>query len=115
MTPQEEMGKIIKKLRTESKLSQTELALQVGYTDKSAIAKIEAGKVDLPQSKIIAFANVFHISPSFLFGEKNTNISSDETDKRTGTITMHLENRDFTEEQLKRIEAFAKFIQQEGR
>lgn len=113
MTPQEEMGKIIKKLRTELKLSQTELALKVGYTDKSAIAKIEAGKVDLPQSKIVAFAKVLNVTPCYLFGGEDNNIPSEERSTKPTTITIHFEGGDFTKEQLKRIEAFARFIQQE--
>ena len=56
MTTQEVMGLRIKALRELRKLSQTELAEKVGYKDKTAIAKVEAGKVDLPQSKIYAFA-----------------------------------------------------------
>ena len=40
----------IKKLRNSLGWSQEELAKKVGYADKTSIAKIEAGKVDLPQS-----------------------------------------------------------------
>ncbi len=58
----------IKTLRIQSKLSQEELARLTGYTDRSSIAKIEAGKVDLTESKIISFANVFGVSPSYLMG-----------------------------------------------
>lgn len=59
----------IKALRTELNLSQTELANRVGYSDKTAIAKVEAGKVDLPQSKVIAFAKALGTTPSYLIGE----------------------------------------------
>ena len=48
MTTQESMGLRIKGLRESKKLSQAELAEKVGYKDKTAIAKVEAGKVDLP-------------------------------------------------------------------
>lgn len=37
-------------------MTQSELAEKLGYADKSMIAKIEAGVVDLPQSRIEAFA-----------------------------------------------------------
>lgn len=67
MNAQEIVGRQIKKLREEQCLSQTELAHMVGYKDKTAIAKIEAGKVDLPQSKISAFAQVFKTEISYLF------------------------------------------------
>lgn len=42
----------IKTLRENLKISQDELAKRVGYKDRTSIAKIESGKVDLSQSKI---------------------------------------------------------------
>lgn len=38
----------IKRFRKEKGLSQEELARMTGYTDRSSIAKIEKGDVDLP-------------------------------------------------------------------
>lgn len=49
-------------------MTQTDLALKMGYADKSMIAKIEKGNVDLPQSKILAFANVLETTPGELMG-----------------------------------------------
>ena len=46
-----ELYKNIRRYRKELKLSQEELAKRTGYTDRSSIAKIEKGMVDLPQSK----------------------------------------------------------------
>lgn len=62
----------IKKLREKLGWSQEELAEKVGYTDRSSIAKIEAGKVDLQQSKIAAFASALSVSPAQLMGIDNT-------------------------------------------
>lgn len=58
----------IKKHRLQAKMSQAELARLTGYTDRSSIAKIESGAVDLSQSKIEQFAAVFGISPQELMG-----------------------------------------------
>ena len=58
----------IKMLREQKGLSQTELAHRVGYKDKSSVSKIEAGVVDLPQSRIAAFAKVLGVSPAELMG-----------------------------------------------
>lgn len=58
----------IKKRRMALGFTQTDLADKLGYADKSMIAKIESGKVDLAQSKIISFANALHCSPSELMG-----------------------------------------------
>lgn len=58
-------------------LTQTELAIKMGYADKSMIAKIESGKVDLPQSKIVAFAKALETSPSDLMGWEQTTYGFD--------------------------------------
>lgn len=58
----------IKELRKKNGYTQTELAHKVGYSDKSMIAKIEAGKVDLPRTKIVQFAEIFGVSPMQLMG-----------------------------------------------
>ncbi len=67
----------IKELRTKKGLSQQELARLTGYQDRSSIAKIESGNVDLPQSKIIAFSNVLGVTPAQLMGlEEDYSVSS---------------------------------------
>lgn len=58
----------IKKLRENAGLSQGRLAEMVGYKDRSSIAKVEAGLVDLSQSKIAAFAAALNVSPAELMG-----------------------------------------------
>lgn len=58
----------IKQLRQARKMSQGELALKTGYTDRSTIAKIEAGKIDLGQRKLIVFAEALGTSTAYLMG-----------------------------------------------
>lgn len=58
----------IKRYRMEAKMSQAELARRTGYTDRSSIAKIEKGEVDLSQSKIKLFAKAFGVSSGTLMG-----------------------------------------------
>lgn len=53
----------IKRRRKELGMTQTDLALRVGYADKTAIAHIEKGDIDLPQSKIVAFAKALQTTP----------------------------------------------------
>ena len=48
--------KNIKARRLELKMSQDRLAELTGYKDRSSIAKIEKGEVDLAESKIREFA-----------------------------------------------------------
>ena len=65
----------IKKRRKELGLTQTELAELVGYKDKTAVAHIEKGDIDLPQSKIVAFAEALSTTPGELLGEVENEIS----------------------------------------
>lgn len=64
-----DLYKNIRTLRLENGWSQNELAKRAGYKDRSAIAHIEDGTVDLPQSKIKLFADIFGVTPSDLFGQ----------------------------------------------
>lgn len=78
----------IRNRRKELGMTQDELAKLTGYNDRSSIAKIEAKKADLSQSKIIAFAEALKVSTSYLMdGEikeieekSNININHIETD-----------------------------------
>ena len=102
MNTQESMGLRIKGLRESKKMSQSELAEIVGYKDKTAIAKVEAGKVDLPQSKISSFAKALDTTTSYLF--------SDEQIEKPTTIAAHFDGDEYTPEELDEIKAFAEFV-----
>ena len=58
----------IRALRISQKMSQTDLALKMGYKDGSMITKIESGLVDISQKKIVAFAKALSTTPSYLMG-----------------------------------------------
>lgn len=58
----------IRRRRQALGLSQEELANKLGYKTKSMICKIEAGMVDLPLSKVVAFANALNTTPVELLG-----------------------------------------------
>lgn len=73
-----ELYKNIKLRRKELGLTQEELARRTGYTNKSSIATIESGKVDIPQSKILEFARALEISPADLFGWTDEPLIPDE-------------------------------------
>jgi len=61
-------GEIIRALREKQGLSQEALAARLGYKDRSSIAKIESGKVDLSQSKLERLSQIFHVSVHTLLG-----------------------------------------------
>ena len=68
----------IKFLRESSNMTQQELAEKIGYKTASAVNKIELGLRDINQSKIVAFANAFGITPGELMGDtkQESNIPS---------------------------------------
>ena len=74
------IGENIRARRLELGLSQEELAYRMGYKSKSSINKIEIGVNDIPQSKVVQFAEALHTTPQVLMGwetieKKNDTIS----------------------------------------
>lgn len=70
-----DLYKNIRERRQLLNLTQSEVAAKAGYADKSMIAKIEKGLIDLPQSKIALFANVLQTTQSALMGwEEDTSV-----------------------------------------
>ena len=49
-------------------MSQDELAKKLGYKSRSSINKIELGKSDITQHKVVAFANALQTTPAYLMG-----------------------------------------------
>ena len=105
----------IKMLRKQRRLSQDELARLVGYTDRSSIAKIESGNVELTESKILLFAKVLDVSPSFLMG-----LSDDPTPVSAGNpppvsdedIKFALFGGKVSDEAFEEVKRFAAFVKQ---
>lgn len=58
----------IKQLRLQNNMTQGELAEKMGYSDRSIIAKIEHGEIDLPMSRVERFAEIFDVTPEVLCG-----------------------------------------------
>lgn len=71
----------IKERRKALKMTQQELAEKIGYIDRSSVAKIESGTVDLSQSKIIQIAKALETTPGDLMGsvEHEPQYYDDET------------------------------------
>jgi transcriptional regulator with XRE-family HTH domain len=62
------IGARIKARRQELKMSQREMAARLGYTDHTTLTRIEAGKIDLPQSRIVKIAEVLGVTPGYIMG-----------------------------------------------
>lgn len=97
-----DLYKNIKERRLALKMSQDTLAELTGYKDRSSIAKIEKGDVDISESKIRDFAKALKTTPQELMGW-------DEPEKTT-TIAAHFDGDVYTPEELDEIKAFAEFV-----
>ena len=64
------IGEKIRQLRTAKGLTQRELAARAGYTDHTTIARVETGKGDLPQSKIVKIAAVLGVPAGYLVDDR---------------------------------------------
>ena len=104
--------KNIKARRLELKMSQDRLAELTGYKDRSSIAKIEKGEVDLAESKIREFAKALKITPQELMGwdDPDTDISIDETFERICEF-YNILNPEGKAEALNRISELSQILQ----
>ena len=59
-------GDKIKKRRIELGWSLRELAKRMGYANQSTISRIENGEIDIPQSKVVKFAEVMGTSVAYI-------------------------------------------------
>lgn len=91
-------------------MTQEELASKLGYKSKSTINKIELGINDIPQSKVVKFAEALDTTPAVLMGWEEQ-IQKDPI----GMAEIHAEmimDEDFTEmyEDFRRLNAKEKKI-----
>lgn len=80
------IGEKIKQRRKELGWSQRELAKRLGYSNHTTLTKIESGKVDINQSKVVLFAEVLRTTPAYLIG-------LEEDKKNPATMDGMSENR----------------------
>ena len=99
-----DLYKNIKKYRELKNMSQEELAKKVGYSNRSAITRIEKGEIDLPQSKIVAIADALGVPAGALMG--STEIDTDDI--------LYAEIKAFNEVQKQMLADQIEFIKKYG-
>lgn len=99
-----DLYKNIKKYRELKNMSQEELAKRVGYSNRSAITRIEKGEIDLPQSKIVAIADALGVPAGALMG--STEIDTDDI--------LYAEIKAFNEVQKQMLADQIEFIKKYG-
>lgn len=67
-----QFGKRVKARRKAMGLTQTDLALRMGFKSKQAISHIEAGDRNLKQSQVAALAAALGVTPAYLMGWEDT-------------------------------------------
>lgn len=90
------IGENIQQMRKVLGWTQEDLAKKMGYKSKSTINKIELGINDIPQNKIVKFAEVLGTTPAHLMGwsENPKKISPTESSLSEGEqIWMELYHR----------------------
>lgn len=78
-----DIGENIRRMRKKRGLSQTQLAIKLGYKSKSSIAKIETGNGDVPRNKLPQFAEALNCSISYLTGWNELQTFDDEHREKT--------------------------------
>lgn len=97
-----QLYKNIKKKRLELGMSQEELAKMVGYSSRSMIAKIEAGNIDIYQSKIEEIAKALDTTSADLMGWDDAEVPT--------TIAAHLKTEDLTQDELDDVADYIEYI-----
>lgn len=88
------IGDRIKARRMSLGWSQRDLATRMGYKNHSAVARVEAGTVDLPQSKVEQFAQVLGVTPGYLMGWVDA-ATSEKNDQLAKLIVRMRTDNDF--------------------
>ena len=111
----------IRRLRQENNMSQDELAKKTGYTSRSTINKIEAGKIDISRAKIKFFADALGVTPAYLMGWEEESeqgyytdpeVAEDAEELRTNPELRVLfsSSRNLTKKQMQEAYNFIKFL-----
>lgn len=83
-----EFGLKVRARRNELGLSQKDLADRLGYQNRSSVAKVETGMIDLPVSKVQEFAEALGVSVKYLMGIDS---HADELAEVYDPFVQHLE------------------------
>ena len=106
------IGNRIKETRIQRGWSQRDLAKRMGYSNHSTIGKIESGKVDIPQSRIVQFADVLGVTVAYLMNweeDKQRQSTNDELSERKKLFMQKVEG--MSEDQLERLERILALVE----
>ena len=112
------VGDRIKQRRKELGLTQTELAVRMGYTSRTSICTVETNKEDLTTTRVRKFAEALETTPSYLMGWSDEHTYKNDMEllsseyrlfDETKNGTVDINNR--SEHNKKALEMYEKFLQ----
>ena len=83
------LGKRVKMYRERRNLSQEELSKMLGYSHKTSISNIEAGKANVPSDKLFQFATVLNCTVDDLLG---TNTEFEDTQVKAEELANEMQS-----------------------
>ena len=86
------IGERIKQRRQELNWSQRELAARMKYSHHSTLARIELGKVDVSQTRIVQFSKVLGVSIAYLMGWED-----EEKQKQSAESELSIQKKELIE------------------
>lgn len=106
------IGDRIKRRRQELMWSQRDLASKMNY-NHSTITRIETGKIDISQSRIVQFAKVLGVSVAYLMGWE------EDGEKQSAESELSIKKKEFirkvegmTDSQIERLEQILALVEQ---
>ena len=76
----ETVGERIKKRREDLGLSQMQLAIKMGYNNRSAISRAETSGDDIGANRVKKFAEALNCTPAYLMGWKDVDFVVEDDD-----------------------------------
>lgn len=100
-----ELFRRIRIRREELGISQEELAKKVGYKSRSSINKIEMGKNDITQSKIMEIADALATTPEYLMGwtSEVSSRNKDEAELVNGYRSLNDESKRLIKDMIRQL------------
>ena len=106
----ETVGDRIKQRRETLGLSQMQLAIKMGYNNRSAISRAETSGDDIGANRVKKFAEALNCTPAYLMGWKDVDFVVEDEDLEF-VVEAYRHSDDATKEMVKRILAYKEVVE----
>ena len=108
----ETVGERIKKRREDLGLSQMQLAIKMGYNNRSAISRAETSGDEIGANRVKKFAEALNCTPAYLMGWKDVDFVVEDEDLEF-VVEAYRHSDDSTKEMVKRLLTYNDLIKGE--